>query len=287
MFELIFEVFEHALLDNLKLLPILFITYLIMEYVEHRSSAKLQQTVAKAGRVGPLFGGMLGVVPQCGFSGAAAGFYAGGIISLGTLIAIFLSTSDEMLPILISESIRADIIIKILVLKLTIGVLSGFMVDIISRKNKHIDVHHDIHEMCSHEHCNCEKGVFRSAIKHTIQIFVFLLAVSILLGFFIELVGEDNLGNLILNKPVIGEVLAGLIGLIPNCSSSVIITKLYISGAMGLGAMMSGLLVNSGVGVLILFRINRNLKENLKILAILYGIGLAAGIIISFFGVAF
>lgn len=287
MFELIFEVVEHALLDNIKILPILFITYLIMEYVEHRSSAKLQQTVAKAGKVGPLFGGLLGVVPQCGFSGAAANFYAGGIISLGTLIAIFLSTSDEMLPILISESIDVWIIVKILCLKLAIGVIAGFIVDIISRKNKPVDVKHDIHEMCSHDHCNCEKGVFRSAVKHTLQIFIFLLVVTIVLGFVIELVGEDNLANLILNKPVIGEILAGTIGLIPNCSSSVIITKLYVSGAMGLGAMMAGLLVNSGVGVLILFRVNRNLKENLKILAILYGIGVVAGIVISFFGVAF
>ncbi len=287
MFELIFEVVEHALLDNLKILPILFITYLIMEYVEHRSSAKLQQTVAKAGKVGPLFGGLLGVVPQCGFSGAAANFYAGGIISLGTLIAIFLSTSDEMLPILISESIDVFVIVKILALKLAIGVVAGFIVDIVNRKNKTADVKQEIHEMCSHDHCNCEKGVFRSAVKHTLQIFVFLLVVTMALGMVIELVGEDNLANLILNKPVIGEILAGIIGLIPNCSSSVIITKLYVSGAMGLGAMMAGLLVNSGVGVLILFRVNRNLKENLKILAILYGIGVVAGIVISFFGVAF
>ncbi len=287
MFELIFEVVEHSVLDNLKILPILFITYLIMEYVEHRSSAKLQQTVAMAGKVGPLFGGLLGVVPQCGFSGAAANFYAGGIITLGTLIAIFLSTSDEMLPILISESIDAGVIIKILVLKLAIGVITGFIVDLFNRKNKIENVKHDIHEMCSHEHCNCEKGVFRSAVKHTLQIFVFLLIVTIVLGFVIELVGEDNLANLILNKPIVGEVLAGIIGLIPNCSSSVIITKLYLSGAMGLGAMMAGLLVNSGVGVLILFRVNRNLKENFKILGILYGTGVAAGIIISFLGITF
>lgn len=287
MFELIFEVVEHAFLDNLKILPILFITYLIMEYVEHRSSAKLQQTVAKAGKVGPLFGGLLGVVPQCGFSGAAANFYAGGIISLGTLIAIFLSTSDEMLPILISESIDVWVIVKILGLKLAIGVIAGFIVDIINRKNKPVDVKQDIHEMCSHDHCNCEKGVFRSAVKHTLQIFLFLLVVTIVLGFVIELVGEDNLANLILNKPVIGEVLAGIIGLIPNCSSSVIITKLYVSGAMGLGAMMAGLLVNSGVGVLILFRVNRDMKENFKILGVLYGIGVAVGIAISFLGVAF
>ena len=287
MFELIFEVVEHAFLDNLKILPILFITYLIMEYVEHRSSARLQQTVAKAGKVGPLFGGLLGVVPQCGFSGAAANFYAGGIISLGTLIAIFLSTSDEMLPILISEAIDVWVIVKILCLKLAIGVIAGFVVDIINRKNKPEDVKHEIHEMCSHDHCNCEKGVFRSAVKHTLQIFLFLLIVTVVLGFVIELVGEDNLANLILNKPVIGEVLAGIIGLIPNCSSSVIITKLYVSGAMGLGAMMAGLLVNSGVGVLILFRVNRNLKENLKILAMLYGIGVVVGILISFLGLAF
>lgn len=284
MVEIILDVLKDAVIDSVKILPLLFLTYLIMESVEHHTSKKLQNAVSKAGKVGPLLGSVLGAIPQCGFSGAAANFYAGGIISLGTLLAIFLSTSDEMLPILISESVSVILIIKILALKIIIGIITGFLVDAITKRKKTIDLNHGIDEICKHEHCNCNNGIFKSAVKHTVQIFGFILAVTIVLNFAIAMIGVDNLSNLILNKPVIGELLSGLIGLIPNCSSSVIITKLYLNNAMGLGALISGLCVNAGVGLLILYKVNRNLKENIKITGILYIAGVVAGIIIGAVG---
>lgn len=278
---------EHTLLEALKLLPFLFLTYLAMEYLEHKTGEKTKHMVKKAGKWGPVIGGIAGAVPQCGFSAAASNLYAGKVITLGTLMAIFLSTSDEMLPILISAKAPVEVIGGILAIKVAIGVAAGFVIDwVMSRGKKECDHHHDhehehIHELCEHEHCNCEKGIFRSALKHTLQITFFIIVITFVLHLGIEMVGEDVLANLILNKPVLGPVLAGVVGLIPNCASSVVITQLYVEGAMSFGAMMAGLLVGSGVGVLVLFRVNPDRKESMKIIGLLYMIGVLAGILIE------
>lgn len=276
------DVILDTLLDVVKLLPFLFLTYLAMEYLEHKTGDKAELLVKKAGRFGPVIGGVLGIVPQCGFSAAASNLYAGRVISLGTLMAIYLSTSDEMLPILISEQVSFWLIVKILLAKAVIGMVAGLIIDFLLRK-KGLEQHEHIHDICEHEHCHCEKGIFRSALSHTAQITFFILLITFALNLILYFVGEDALANLILSKPVVGPLLASLVGLIPNCAGSVVITQLYLENVIGIGAAMAGLLTGSGVGLLVLFRVNHNRKENLRILGLLYGIGVLAGIVIELF----
>jgi len=274
---------EHTLIENISLIPFLFLTYLLMEFWEHKAGDKANRLVQKSGRFAPLVGAVTGAVPQCGFSTAASNLYAGRVISLGTLIAIYLSTSDEMLPIMISEKVAPSFILLVLGLKILIGALAGVTIDILWRKKEDEQLH--IHEMCEEEHCHCEKGIWHSALVHTLHITVFILLVSFVLNLVMHTVGEEALGKLVLNQPILGTVVAGLIGLIPNCVSSVVLTQLFLNGAMGFGAMMAGLLVNAGVGILVLFRVNHRRKENLQIIGLLYGIGVVAGIIIELLGV--
>ena len=278
-----------ALIDSIKLLPFLFIAYLIMEYIEHKTGEKTKNAIKKSGKFGPLLGGALGIFPQCGFSAAASNLYAGRVITLGTLIAIYLSTSDEMLPVLISEAVPFTTIITILAIKLVIGIIAGFAIDlsltlIKKRKNnkqENKEVEEEIGHICEHEHCHCEDGILKSAIKHTVNIFAFILIITVAVNIIIHFIGEDNLSNLILNKPVIGPMIAGIIGLIPNCAGSVILTQLYLENVISFGAVIGGLLVGSGIGILVLFRVNKDLKENIKILGMLYAIGTICGILID------
>lgn len=272
------DVVTDTLLDTVKLIPFLLLTYLAMEYLEHKTGQKAQRLVRKAGKFGPVIGGTLGIVPQCGFSAAASNLYTGRVITLGTLIAIYLSTSDEMLPILISEQASVRTIVFILLAKAAIGIIAGFVIDIVFSSHKAED--HHIHEICEQEHCHCEEGsIFRSALVHTVQIGFFILIITFLLNLLFFLVGEDVLAGLILNRRILGPVLAGIVGLIPNCAGSVAITQLYLEGVIGTGAMLSGLLTGTGVGLLILFRVNHDRKENLKILGLLYFIGVSVGIV--------
>ena len=268
-------------LDTLKLIPFLFITYLVMEWVEHRTSDHTKTAIRKAGRLGPLAGGVLGVIPQCGFSAAAASLYAGRVITAGTLIAVFLSTSDEMLPILLSERAGIGFITKVLIVKALYGVIAGFLVDFLFRKLNERRIGVGIHGICTQEHCHCEKGIVRSAIKHTVSITFFILLISIVLNILLAIVGTENLSNLVLNQPVIGEVLAGLIGLIPNCAASIALTQLYLEGVMRAGAMVSGLMVGAGVGLLVLFRTNRHTRQNIQLTILLYILGVAGGLIVQ------
>ena len=268
-------------LDTLKLIPFLFITYLVMEWVEHRTSDHTKTAIRKAGRLGPLVGGILGVIPQCGFSAAAASLYAGKVITAGTLIAVFLSTSDEMLPILLSERAGIGFIAKVLIVKALYGVIAGFLVDFLFRKLNERRIGVGIHGICTQEHCHCEKGIVQSALKHTVSITFFILLISIALNILLSIVGTENLSNLVLNRPVIGEVLAGLIGLIPNCAASIALTQLYLEGVMSAGAMVSGLMVGAGVGLLVLFRTNRHTRQNIQLTILLYILGVAGGLIVQ------
>lgn len=271
------DVIVDTLLDGIKLIPFLFIAFLILELLEHKLSGKNKKIIEKSGKFGPIIGSMLGAFPQCGFSVAATNFYATRIITLGTLISIYLSTSDEMLPLLISEGVNIKLIIKVLGIKILIGMISGFIIDLIFRKKEK----NHIHDFCEEEHCNCENGVLISTIKHTLNITLFIIIISFILNTIIYYVGEDTLGNLIFRKKVLGPILSSLIGLIPNCASSVVITQLYLENVISFGAMMSGLLTGSGVAILVLFKVNKNLKENLKILGLVYIIGVISGIIIE------
>ena len=274
---------EHTIMENISLIPFLFLTYLLMEFWEHKAGDHTNKLVQKAGRFAPVIGAVTGAVPQCGFSAAASNLYAGRVISIGTLIAIYLSTSDEMLPIMISEKVAPSFIFLVLGLKILIGALTGVTIDVLW-KRKH-DMHRHIHEMCEDEDCHCEKGIWHSALVHTLHVTVFILLISFILNLFMESVGEEALGNLVLRKPVLGPVIAGLVGLIPNCVSSVAITQLFLKGAMDFGAMMAGLLVNAGVGLVVLFRVNHHKKESLQIVGLLYFIGVAAGILLELFAI--
>ena len=281
------DVILDTLIDSVKLLPFLFITYLIMEFIEHKTGDKAKNIIKKSGKFGPLFGGILGIFPQCGFSAAAANLYSGKVITLGTLIAIFLSTSDEMLPVLISEAAPISTILQILAIKLAIGIVIGFLVDLIGqalmkrKQEKKEEVVEEIGYICEHEHCHCEEGILKSSIKHTINIFIFIIIISFIINTIIYFIGEENLSNLILNMPIVGPIIAGLVGLIPNCAGSVILTQLYLEQVISFGSMIGGLLVGSGIGILVLFRVNKDMKENFKILGLLNLIGVICGIIID------
>lgn len=271
------EILLDAAVDTLKLIPFLFLTYLLMEYLEYKTGEKAKQMIGKAGRMGPVVGGILGIFPQCGFSAAASGLYSGRVITMGTLIAIYLSTSDEMIPVMISEKAPVSFIIKILLLKMVIGIAAGMAVDLfVKRQAGKNEIAHE-----ESVHC-CENGIFSGAVHHTIQITVFIFIISLVLNALIGFIGEEQISQLLLNRPVVGEILAGLVGLIPNCASSVVITQLYLEGMISFGAMMSGVLVGAGIGLAILFRLNADKKECLKIVGILYAIGVTAGIILEF-----
>ena len=279
------DVVLDTLVDGVKLLPFLFLTYLAMEYIEHKTTAKTKNTIKKSGKLGPLVGGILGAFPQCGFSTAGSNLYAGRVITLGTLISIYLSTSDEMLPVFLSEKVPMTTILSMIAVKAVIGMVAGFIIDFVIRIRKSSqeqDFTSKIGHMCDHDHCHCDKSIVRSALNHTLTIFAFILVISFLLNTAVFFVGEDAIAGIILNRPVLGSILSGIVGLIPNCAASVVITQLYVEGVISIGATMSGLLVGAGAGLIVLFKENRDIKENIKIVALLYAIGVACGIIIDF-----
>ena len=281
------EVIKETLIDSIKLLPFLFITYLIMEYIEHKISHKTKATIEKSGKFGPLIGSLLGILPQCGFSVAATNFYSARVITLGTLISIYLTTSDEMIPILLSEAVSVDVIFKILGIKLVVGIIAGFIIDLVIRliSNKKEENEEDkIEDICKHEHCHCEEGILRSSLKHTLSIFAFIIIITFIINTVIFFIGEDNLALFVSNNPIIAPILAGIIGLIPNCASSVILTQLYLQNVISVSAMLAGLFVGAGVGLAVLFKTNKNIKENIKIVILLYCVGVIAGIILQLIG---
>lgn len=282
------EILFDTLLDSVKILPFLFLTYLVMELLEHKTGGKSKDQIRRAKWSGPIWGGLLGVIPQCGFSTAASSLYAGRVITVGTLLAVYFSTSDEMLPIMISQAVPVPVMIKILGTKAIIAIISGMVVEVVyTRVLKKQEKEMDIHVVCEEEHCKCEDGIVKSAAKHTIKIFFYLLLISFVLNVIVGIIGEDTLAQFFVGTPVIGELIAALVGLIPNCASSVVITELYLDGIIGAGEMMSGLLVNAGVGLLVLFRLNRNGKQNAGIIATLYGLGVFWGVIIDLIGITF
>ena len=260
-----------------------------MEWLEHKTGSKAQAAIRRAGQAGPLIGGVLGIFPQCGFSAAASNFYAGGLITAGTLVAVFLSTSDEMLPIFISESVPVSTIIKVLLVKMLLGVVSGFILDFLYHKLLRKEIRYkNIHTMCESEHCKCEEGVFSSTLRHTLQITLFIFLITVVLNSVIEIVGEDTLASVLSGVPVLGEVVAALVGLIPNCASSVVITQLYVEGVIGAGPMISGLLTSSGVGVLLLCRMNKKrVKQNVGIIGFLYLVSVFWGVLIELLHITF
>ena len=284
------HVLEHSVADTLYLIPFLFVTYLVMEWLEHKTGGKAQAAVQRAGAAGPIVGAVVGVVPQCGFSAVAATLWAGRVITLGTLFAVFLSTSDEMLPIFIAEQVPPIVILKILGAKIVVGMVMGFVVDAGMRLARRIDAPLHIHDLCERDHCHChdgEGGILKSALKHTLQVTVFIFVITIVLNGVLEVVGEDALGEFLSANPVLSVFGSALVGLVPNCAASVVIAQLYVSGVLGSGAMLAGLLVSAGVGLLVLVRTNRHWKQNVAIIAGLYAMGVFWGLVANALGVVF
>ena len=275
------DIILDTVIDLLKLLPFLFLTFLLMEFLEHKMNKKTKEVIKKSGRFGPLIGSVLGAFPQCGFSVSATNLYVTRIISLGTLIAIYLSTSDEMLPILISEKVNLSIIVTLILIKIIIGIIAGFIIDFIYKKKSEVD----IKDFCHDNHCDCNHGIIKPAIKHTFNILIFIGLVSFILNIGFEFLGEDNISKLFMKDSIFAPFISSLVGLIPNCGASVVLTELYLKGTISTASVIAGLLTSSGVALLVLFRVNKNLKENITILSLVYFVGVIVGVLMQFIGV--
>lgn len=271
------EVITETLIDSLKLLPFLFITFLIIELFEHRLSKESKKVITKSGKFGPIIGSFLGIIPQCGFSVAATNLYVTRIISLGTLVAVYLSTSDEMIPILIAEQAPLNLFIKIILPKFIIGLIFGYIIDLILRKKQ---IKED-YSICKDDHCNCDKTILSGALKHTINIFIFILICNFIINLCLELGGMKYLETILLKDNIFAPVITSLIGLIPNCASSVVLTELFLKEAISFASLIAGLLSGAGIAILVLFRTNKNKKENFLILLTIYIIGVLSGILLE------
>ena len=319
MLDLAVDLISDALKDTLYLVPFLLVTYLLLEALEHKAGAHTERLVQKAGHFGPAVASFLGAVPQCGFSAAGAALFSSRAITLGTLFAVFLSTSDEMLPLFIAEQVDASVMLQIIGAKVVIGMVMGFAIDGALRLRLHFaqqtanrqhELEHGHSCNCKHEHgaadepvfgpdhchnpeCHCADGhsgwkeIAISAIEHTLQVSVIVFLISLVLNGAMELAGEEAVSAFLTSNPGIAIFGSALVGLIPNCGASVVITQLYLDGMLGTGAMLSGLLVSAGVGLLVLFGENRRAKQNLAILAGLYATGVFWGLLFQALGISF
>lgn len=278
---------EHALLhsleETLKLIPFLFVTYLLMEYLENRAGQETIKMLSRTGKKGPVIGAALGMIPQCGFSAAAANLYAGGVITVGTLVAVFLSTSDEMLPILISGRAGTKEIIAIVLAKGVVGCIFGFLVDYAVRRQNHGHQKGlQIHEICEKDHCHCEEGsILKSALIHCANITVFIFAVLFVIHLLSEVIGMEQLLETASKYPFFSVFVVALLGLIPNCAVSVAITTLYLEGVLSLGSMFAGLLSCAGIGIAVLFKMNPNWKKSVMITGGIYAISVCCGVLLE------
>lgn len=273
------EVILDTIVDSLKLIPFLLVAFLIIELLEHKLNNKTKSIITKSKKIGPIIGSLLGVIPQCGFSVMATNLYITRIITLGTLISIYLSTSDEMLIIMISEKVEISLILKILLIKIFFGIVYGLIIDkIINKKKKDKETNY---ELCDEEHCDCNHSILLSAIKHTLHITLFIFIITLIINTIFTLLGDNYLSKILLNNSILSPFITSLIGLIPNCAASVILTELYLNSTISLGALIGGLLTSSGSSLLVLIKNNKNQKENLLIILLLYTLGVLSGIIIE------
>ena len=273
------EVILDTIVDSLKLIPFLLVAFLIIELLEHKLNNKTKNILTKSKKIGPIIGSLLGVIPQSGFSVMATNLYITRIITLGTLISIYLSTSDEMLIIMISEKVEISLILKILLIKIFFGIVYGLIIDkIINKKKKDKETNY---ELCDKEHCDCNHSILLSAIKHTLHITLFIFIITLIINTIFTLLGDNYLSKILLNNSILSPFITSLIGLIPNCAASVILTELYLNSTISLGALIGGLLTSSGSSLLVLIKNNKNQKENLSIILLLYALGVLSGIIIE------
>ena len=281
--ELVLHGLEHGLLDTLRMLPFLFAAFLLLEVLEHFSEKHRDRVMGKIGGAGPLVGALFGCVPQCGFSVAAANLYSGGVITLGTMLAVFLATSDEAVLLLLGNPGQGGTVLKLLAAKLVLGAALGYLTDLLLRKSPLKKK--ELGNICEHCGCGEEEGILKAALIHTVRIFLYLLIFTCVLNVVLELVGIEKLSALLLKNSFLQPLLAALIGLIPNCAASVALTELYMSGVLSFGAVIAGLLSGAGVGLAVLFKVNKGLKDNLKILGILYLCAALPGILLQLLGI--
>lgn len=280
MAETLLDIFLDALIDSLKTLPFLFGVYLLIEYLEHRSAHKLGSALRKMGPFGAIGGAVLGAIPQCGFSVVASNLYSGRLISMGTLIAVFISTSDEAVPMLIANPKSISVLWKLILIKTLIAIAAGILVDLIAKMFFESKKEEPFKEICSH--CDCEHhSILHSAIHHTVEIFIFIFLVNLLLNGFMEFVGENTVSKLMMTHSAFQPLLAAIFGFIPNCAASVVLTQLYINGVISFGSIIAGLSTGAGVGLLVLFKTNKHIKQNLTIMGILYFVGALSGILVD------
>ena len=351
--DLLIDILLDAGKDTLSLVPFLLVTYLALETLEHVAGDRVNGAIKRAGAAGPVVGSLLGMVPQCGFSAMAATLYAGRVVTLGTLVAVFLSTSDEMLPLLLAEQVPVQTMAMLLASKALIALVTGFIVDAAIRGLRrnarahaairrtvlgtaanpaHVNCAHDDHtggdiidevaeagvsadhirELCERDHCGCDEdedehghdhgradehehhhdhshshegapvlSIIRSAISHTVQVSVFIFLVTLILVAVLETFGESAIEQFLRGNETLAVLGSALVGLIPNCSASVVITQLYLEGALQLAPMLAGTLISAGVGYLVLFRTNRSARENAVFLVMMYVIGAGWGLILS------
>ena len=317
--ELIIDVLLDCVKDTLVLVPFLLATYLVMETIEHSSDGKAEQLIRSAGAAGPAVGGLLGAVPQCGISAMAGTLYAGRIITAGTLVAVILSTSDELIPVFLAHQKPVGSLMAIVVTKVVIGIVVGFAVDAVLRAlHRTGDGHPHIRELCERAHCHCGdieaepklslsdshehhhahdhahdqqgsrwKSILRCALTHTVQVTAFIFVITFVFGLVIEGIGHDVLASFLTSQPVLASFLAAFIGLIPNCGASVAIAELYLDGTLAAGPMLSGLLVSGGMGILVLFRTNVDMRQNVIIASFIYVVGVLFGMLATALGVVF
>ena len=280
--EMLLDVIVDTLLDALKLLPFLFVAFIIIEFVEHKMNNKGKNILAKSNKGGPVIGGILGAIPQCGFSALATNLYVTRIISLGTLISVYLSTSDEMIIVMLGENVPITELLKIVGIKVLIGIIFGYLIDLFLRKKE--ERNKDYH-VCDDDHCDCKHSIIKSSIIHTLKTIIYIIITTFIINILFELVGEDKLSELFMKKTIFAPFIAALIGLIPNCGASIALTEFYLNGIISLGTAIGGLCTGAGIGLIILFKQNKNIKENLMILCILYLIGSIMGILLNLIGV--
>ena len=362
--DLLLHFMEHALEDTLALVPFLFVTYIALEALEHAAGARANAVVRRAGAAGPVVGALLGVVPQCGFSAMAATLYAGRVVTLGTLVAVFLSTSDEMLPMLVAERVDSGLLFRVLGLKVLVALITGVLADLAIRAlRKNARVHaflrrtvlsvrrngteadvvdqmaeggetaEHICRLCEQDHCGCghdhahthggehghehgnDRGhehadehvagcdhghghdhshaggrfgivgaIVMSAVSHTVQVSLFIFLVTFALVLVLETVGEEALAAFLSGNQPLAVFASALVGLVPNCSASVVITQLYLEGVLGFAPLMAGLLTSAGVGYLVLFRTNRHPRENTVIVVGLFLVACVWGLVFAALG---
>lgn len=338
--DLVLDVLVDGVVDTAKLLPFLFVTYLAMEALEHGMGPRTRHLVERAGVAGPIVGGAVGALPQCGFSAMAATLFSGRVVSMGTLLAVLLSTSDEMIPVFVAHGVAPERWGMVLALKVAVGIVCGLTLDAALRL-LHLagDGHTHIHELCEREHCHCDDdcdcsfedepaekyvcdccgnhfdaseavapggehgcdhehehehghehghglaGIVRSAAVHTVQVTVFIFVITLAMGLLIELVGTDAIAGLAGSHPLRAVFVAALVGMVPNCAASVAISELFLAGTLGAPAMLAGLLASGGVGLLVLFRTNADMRQNVAVAVLLYVASVACGIMALLAGV--